>query len=113
MTEFFQPGQMVGIERTLSADGESNTVDGNRKGFGQRCKLCQRTATIAHVILSMYLDPTDRAGVFSKGFEMLGFVAYTNGVRQPIKAMGRIEHGSAFRSGSFGSHQAGHARRMR
>lgn len=80
--QMFKTGQMVGIQRGFTADRQPNTVHRNCKCFCKAAQLCQRPATIAHVVFGMYFQPPDRAGGVQQVAKMLGFIADTDRIGQ-------------------------------
>jgi hypothetical protein len=53
--EVLQPGEVVGVKTTLSADRQANPVNGNRKPFSQMSQLRERATAFTHVVLGVDL----------------------------------------------------------
>ena len=81
---------MFCIQRAFAANRQAHTVDRDRKTAGQRIKLRQRAAALAHVVFRMDFEPACSACVLHDVGKMLGFIAKAGGQWQGTH--GGVEH---------------------
>ena len=80
--QLFQASKMIAVERPHGPDRKPDAMDRERITFVQSCQLCVRRATLAHVILSMNFEKTERLLSFNDLVEVLCLEAYADGHRQ-------------------------------